>query len=114
MGSRMEHCYSKASSNRCLDCEEGYGLFGDYDDKGYSQCIKCSKYCNYCFENKCIQCRCGYKNHPNNTFECIYDREFKKEVGNSDTNISCFEANNFIRVNITLLLLIIIIIFKLH
>ena len=92
-----------------MDCEKGYGLFGDYDDNGYSQCIKCSKYCNYCFENECIQCKCGYKNHPNNTFECIYDREFKRQVDNS-----CFDANNFIRVNITLLLLIIIIIFKIH
>ena len=108
----VNNCYSKGSDNRCLECKEGYGLFGEHDTNGYSKCVKCAKNCNYCFENKCIQCKCGYIINTYNPFECI------KENVNSNNNLGdyevCEDANNFISVNIILLSLIIILIFKLH
>ena len=108
----IKHCYSKGSNNRCLECEEGYGLFGDEYKNGFSKCVKCGKYCNYCFRKECIQCKCGYKQNPNNSFECIKPNLLL--TNNLNENEDCNDADHFIRVNIILLLLIIILMFKIH
>ena len=106
----IKNC-KKHTYNACLQCEKEYCLYGECNDEGCSECRKCDENCLYYERNKCIRCKCGYGVNQADNFECY---KINGDFNGILSEYGFCNAEYFIRVNIILLLLIIIFIFKLH
>ena len=130
MGS--DHCYTKGSGSRCLECNTGYGFISncDYDYRGCNKCVKCGSNCLACHSNICYECKCGYvidhKTYynclPGNSLQPIYyngGNNYGNNYGYNGMNGGYYSYddltcdNHFINLNL-ILIIILILSFKFH